>query len=65
MIGYRKGKSAMAEGHQFGGRKRNLNGKILRAWLYAVFSVGFELNQMRKYIGDQNERDNKEDGGNF
>lgn len=55
----------MAEGHQFGGRKRNLNGKILRAWLYAVFSVGFELNQMRKYIGDQNERDNKEDGGNF
>ena len=65
VIGYLKGKSAIAVARQFGGRKRNFNGESLGARGYAVSTVGFELEQVRRYIREQSERDMKEDDGNF
>ena len=65
VIGYLKGKSAIAVACQFGGRKRNFNGESLWARGYAVSTVGFELEQVRRYIREQSERDMKEDDGNF
>ena len=65
VIGYLKGKSAIAVARQFGGRKRNFNGESLWARGYAVSTVGFELEQVRRYIREQSERDMKEDDGNF
>ncbi|HDG98707.1 MAG TPA: IS200/IS605 family transposase, partial [Desulfobacterales bacterium] len=65
VIGYLKGKSAIAVARQFGGRRRNFNGESLWARGYAVCRVGFELEQVRRYIREQSERDMKEDDGNF
>ena len=65
VIGYIKGKSAIAVARQFKGRKRNFNGESLWARGYAVSTVGFELEQVRKYIRHQNERDSLEDKGQF
>ena len=64
VIGYLKGKSAIAVARQFGGRKRNFNGESLWARGYAVSTVGFELEKVRKYIREQNDRDKNEDGEN-
>ena len=64
VIGYIKGKSAIAVARQFGGRKRNFNGESLWARGYAVSTVGFELEQVKKYIRQQNERDKDEDDDN-
>jgi len=49
IIGYIKGKSAIAVARQFGGRKRNFNGEKLWARGYAVSTVGFEEEQVRKH----------------
>ena len=65
VIGYIKGKSAIAVARQFNGRKRNFNGEKLWARGYAVSTVGFELDQVRKYIRHQNDRDKAEEQGNF
>ncbi len=65
VIGYIKGKSAIAVARQFNGRKRNFNGEKMWARGYAVSTVGFELDQVRKYIRHQNERDKREDQSNF
>ncbi len=43
VIGYIKGKGAIAVARQFGGKKRNFNGESLWARGYAVSTVGFEL----------------------
>ena len=64
VIGYLKGKSAIAVARQFGGRKRNFNGESLWARGYAVSTVGFELEKVRKYIREQNKRDKNDDSGN-
>ena len=61
VVGYLKGKSAIAVARQFGGRKRNFNGEKLWARGYAVSTVGLELEQVKKYIRDQNDRDEDED----
>ena len=53
VIGYIKGKSAIAVARQFGGRKRNFNGERLWARGYAVSTVGFEESQVRSYIRHQ------------
>ena len=65
VIGYIKGKSAIAVARQFSGKKRNFNGESLWARGYAVSTVGFELKQVRDYIKHQNTRDKKEEDGNF
>ena len=53
VIGFLKGKSAIAIAREFGGRERNFNGEHFWARGYAVSTVGFELEQVRKYIRDQ------------
>ncbi|MFY9222424.1 MAG: IS200/IS605 family transposase [Blastocatellia bacterium] len=57
IIGYLKGKSAIAIARQFQGRQRNFTGAEFWARGYAVSTVGFELEQILKYIREQ------EDGG--
>ena len=57
VIGYIKGKSAITVARQFGGRKRNFNGEKFWARGYAVSTVGFEEEQVRKYIKQQQQLD--------
>ena len=53
VIGYLKGKSAIAVARQFGGRKRNFNGEKLWARGYAVSTVGFEKEKVQSYVKNQ------------
>src|SRR6478736_7585960 len=46
VVGYIKGKSAIAVAKKFGGKQRNFNGENLWARGYAVSTVGFELEQV-------------------
>tara|TARA_B100000378_G_C17781973_1_gene320647 strand:+ start:66 stop:494 length:429 start_codon:yes stop_codon:yes gene_type:complete len=57
IVGYIKGKSAIAIARQFSGRKRNFNGESFWARGYAVSTVGFEEAQIRKYIKNQEQLD--------
>ena len=57
IVGYIKGKSAIAVARQFGGRKRNFNGEKLWARGYAVSTVGFSLDQRRVYVKNQKQLD--------
>lgn len=57
VIGYIKGKSAIAVARQFSGRQRNFNGERLWARGYAVSTVGFEEGQIRAYIKHQEQLD--------
>ena len=67
VIGYIKGKSAIAVARQFGGRKRNFNGEKFWARGYAVSTVGFEESQIRSYIKNQEQLDSQgyEEKGGF
>lgn len=56
-IGYLKGKSAIAVARQFSGRQRNFNGEKLWARGYAVFTVGYEEEKVRRYIREQEKLD--------
>jgi putative transposase len=56
VIGFLKGKSAIAAA-RLCGRERNFTGEHLWARGYAVSTVGFELEQIRQYIRDQEEAD--------
>ena len=65
IVGYLKGKSAIAVARQFSGRKRNFNGESLWARGYAVSTVGFEEGQIKRYIQSQAQLDGRgsdEDG---
>ena len=57
IIGYIKGKSAIAVARQFSGRQRNFNGEQLWARGYAVSTVGFEESKIRAYIQNQERLD--------
>ena len=57
IIGFIKGKSAIAIARQFSGKKSNFTGENFWARGYAVSTVGFELETIKKYIRDQNESD--------
>lgn len=57
VIGYIKGKSAIAVARQFSGRQRNFNGERLWARGYAVSTVGFEEEKIRIYIKNQEQLD--------
>ncbi len=57
IIGYIKGKSAIAVARQFGGRTRNFNGERFWARGYAVSTVGFEEAQISAYIKHQQQLD--------
>ena len=60
VIGYIKGKSAIAVARQFAGRQRNFNGERLWARGYAVSTVGFEEAKIRAYIKQQEQLDGQE-----
>ena len=57
VIGFIKGKSAIAVARQFGGRPRNFNGERFWARGYAGSTVGFEEEQIRAYIKHQEQLD--------
>ena len=64
VIGFLKGKSAIAIARQFGGKERNFTGEHFWARGYAVSTVGFELEQIRAYIRKQDDED-PDGGGSF
>ena len=64
IVGYIKGKSAIAVARQFSGRKQNFQGEQFWARGYAVSTVGFEEGQIRKYIQNQEQLDSKGVGEN-
>lgn len=57
VVGYIKGKSAIAVARQFGDKKKNFNGERLSARGYAVSTVGFEEAQIHTYIKHQEQLD--------
>ncbi len=67
IVGYIKGKSAIAIARQFGGRKRNFNGEKFWTRGYAVSTVGFEEAQIKKYIKRQEQLDGSgsDESGDF
>jgi len=62
VIGFLKGQSALAIARQFGGHDRTFSGEHFGARGYAVSTVGFELEQVKASIRDQNTSD---DDGRF
>ena len=63
VVGYLKGKSAIAVARQFGGKRKNFTGENLWARGYAISTVGFELEKIKKYIQNQEKKDrNREEG---
>jgi len=68
VVGYIKGKSAIAVARQFSGRKRNFNGEHFWARGYAVSTVGYEESKIRDYIRNQEQLDKVsgvDEKGNF
>ena len=57
VIGYIKGKSAIAVARNFGGKRRNFNGERFWARGYAVSTVGFEFEQIKVYVKNQEQLD--------
>ena len=55
--GFMKGKSALAIARQFSGKQRNFNGENFWARGYAVSTVGFEEDAVRRYIREQEGND--------
>lgn len=56
VIGFLKGKSAIAIARLYG-KERNFSGEHFWARGYAVSTVGFELEQVRQYIREQESAD--------
>jgi putative transposase len=65
VIGYLKGKSAIAVARQCGGRQRNFSGENLWARGYAVSTVGFELVKVKEYIEQREKIDSEQEEGKF
>ena len=61
VIGFLKGKSAIAMACLCG-KERNFTGEHFWARGYAVSTVGFELEQVRQYIREQQEADGSSGG---
>ena len=53
VVGYLKGKSAIAVARQFGGKQKNFNGEKLWACGYAASTVGFNEVEIKNYIRNQ------------
>jgi putative transposase len=53
VIGFRKGKSALAIARRVQEKERNFTGEHFWARGYAVSTVGFELESVKKYIREQ------------
>ena len=59
VVGYIKGKSAIAVARQFGNKQKNFNGERFWARGYAVSTVGFEETQIQVYIKHQEQLDGR------
>ncbi len=57
VIGFLKGKSAIAIARKFTGRERNYTGEHFWARGYCVSTVGYDIEIVRAYIRDQEESD--------
>ena len=57
IIGYLKGKSAIAVARRYGGKIRNFSGERFWARGYSISTVGFNKDQIKMYIENQQERD--------
>ena len=57
VIGFLKGKSALAIARQLSGKVRNLTGEHFWARGYAVSTGGFELEAVKQYIREQDQID--------
>ena len=53
IVGFLKGKSAIAIAREFAGKERNFTGEHFWARGYAVSTVGFNLEQVKTYIRTQ------------
>jgi putative transposase len=62
IIGFMKGKSAIAIARQFSGKTRNFTGEHFWARGYNVSTVGFNVEQIKKYIKDQEGLDEPSEG---
>ncbi len=67
VVGYIKGKSAIAVARQFGGKQKNFSGERFWARGYAVSTVGFEEVKIKEYIRNQEQLDiqGSNENGNF
>jgi putative transposase len=61
VVGYLKGKSAIAIARRFGGRKRNFTGEVFWSRGYFVSTVGLDEQIVRAYIRDQEREDERYD----
>ena len=61
VVGYIKGKSAIAIARHFGGRSRNFTGEVFWVRGYFVSTVGLEEAMVRAYIRNQEEEDERYD----
>ena len=59
VVGYLKGKSAIAIARQFSGRKRNFNGECFWARGYSVSTVGYDQENISSYIKNQEQLDGR------
>ena len=59
------GKSVIAVARHYGGKNRNFNGEKLWARGYAVSTVGFELEKVKKYITQQEKLEKDQEDGKF
>ncbi|MEL7524036.1 MAG: IS200/IS605 family transposase [Cyanobacteria bacterium J06553_1] len=57
VIGFMKGKSAIAIARKYKGKQRNFSGESFWARGYAVSTVGFELEAVKRYIREQDMTD--------
>ncbi|NJM99280.1 MAG: IS200/IS605 family transposase [Phormidesmis sp. RL_2_1] len=53
VVGFLKGKSAIAIARKFKGKQQNFSGESFWARGYAVSAVGFELETVKRYIREQ------------
>jgi len=61
VVGYIKGKSAIAIARRFGGRERNFTGEVFWARGYFVSTVGLDEERVRAYIRKQEQEDARYD----
>ena len=65
VVGFLKGKSAIAIAREFGGKQRNFTGEHFWARGYAVSTVGLEEEIIRQYIHDQEKDERTAEAGRF
>ena len=65
VVGFLKGKSAIAIAREFGGKERNFTGEHFWARGYAVSTVGMEEEVIRNYVRDQEKDEHAAEAGRF